>query len=85
MIGGLVGLEDDLVDVGQVSSARLLVDGTLVHARVGATRAVDGEDVDDGHRLEKNFGFGLDELALSAVPACPLQVESVDVDALLWR
>lgn len=37
---------------------------------------------DDGHHLKEDFGFGVDEFAAAAVPASPLQVETVDVDPL---
>ena len=51
--------QDDLGNVGQVGTPRLLVDGALVHAGVlCAAGAVDGCDVDDWHLLKQHLGWG---------------------------
>jgi len=81
----LVGLEHNGGYKGEVCPARLLVDGTLVHLGVDATRAVNGVDMDDRHKLEEHLGLGLDELCSALVPAGTLQVETVDIDALRGR
>lgn len=41
-----------------------------------------GVHPDHGHRLKEHLGLGVNQLTGSSVPAGPLQVESVDVDAL---
>ena len=77
----LSGLQRHRGDVGQVGSARLLVDGADIETGVDH-HGVLGVDVDDGHDLEEDLVLGLDQLAAAPVPAGPLQEQAVDVDAL---
>lgn len=41
-----------------------------------------GVHPDHGHRLKEHLGLGVNQLTGSPVPAGPLQVESVNIDAL---
>ena len=69
----LIGLQEDSCNVGQVCSARFLVDGTLVHSGVlFVRRSINGVYVNDWHGLEQDFGFGFDKFAAPLVPASAL-------------
>lgn len=77
-------LEVDGSDVREVCSARFLVDGTLVRACVASACGVDRVDVNDRHWFKQDFWFRLYQLTASPIPSGVLEVEAVDVDALLW-
>ena len=81
MVGRLRRAQHHVCDVGQVRAPRLLVDGADVHLGLRGGGVL-GVDVDDGDGLEQDLVLGLDQLAAPPVPAGPLQVQAVDVDAL---
>jgi hypothetical protein len=83
VVGILVGLEHDEGDVGEVGALRLLVDGTLVEARVLGRRGVDGEHVNHGDLDEQNLLGRLTQAAVTPVPARAVQKQAVHVHALL--
>ena len=66
-------------DVRQIGTSGLTVDGTLVEPRVLPPSGVDGVDVDHGKWAEKDLGRGLDQLAVTSVPAGTVQEKAVNV------
>ena len=83
MIGALHGLHDDECDVGLVSAARLLVDRAAVEARV-AVLVLNGVHVHHGHCRKEHFGLRFNQTRVSPVPRGAVQVQAVDVHALLF-
>lgn len=43
-----------------------------------------GEHPNHRHHLKEDFGFGVDELAVAAVPSPSLQVQAIDIHSLCW-
>lgn len=78
-----VAAQTESRDVGQVGTAWFLVDWADVGLGIfHVILHVDGKDVHDGNLDEKYFWCGLDQLAVSLVPASTIQVQSIHVDPL---
>ena len=78
-----VGFQDEREDIGEIGTARFLVDGTLIQIGSLATVAVDGEDVDDRKWGVEDLGRGFDQAGVAPIPTSSIQVQAIDVHA--WK
>ena len=85
MIWILIGFELHVSNVGQVSPARLLIYGTLVHPRVSWRSRVDGVDMYDRKWCEQYLRGWFDKFRASSVPAGTVEIQTIDVDSFCRR
>lgn len=71
-------------DVIEVSSPRFLVDGAHIELRVKGAGTVNGIHVDDGQESEQHFGRGLDKARVLPVPSGSVQIQTINIHALLY-
>lgn len=84
MVGRQHSWQHHCRDVIEVSSPWFLVDGAHIQLRVNGAGAVNGIHVDDGQESEQHFGCGLDETRVLPVPACSVQIQTINVHSLLY-
>jgi hypothetical protein len=81
----LIGFQLYVSNVGQISPARFLVYRTLVHPGISWRCRVDGVDMYDRKWREQHLGGRLDEFGSPAIPACPIQIKTIDVNSFSRR